>query len=93
MSLSAHNYQDRIIDFLRDIIRIPSFSGKEEQVVKRIAAEMKECGVYDDVRFDPFGLDRSAIRRIIPGYGKFQTVSIPKSFYFLNRSFTKRSCS
>lgn len=55
MRSSVHVYQDRIIDFLRDIIRIPSFSGKEEQVVKRIAMEMNECGVYDDVRFDQLG--------------------------------------
>jgi putative selenium metabolism hydrolase len=55
MSLSAHVCQDRIVDFLRDIIRMPSFSGKEEQVVKRIAMEMNECGVYDEVRFDQLG--------------------------------------
>ncbi len=48
------------IEFLRDIVRIPSFSGKEEGVARAIAAEMERLG-YDEVKIDSFG---SVIGRI-----------------------------
>jgi len=50
--------------FLQDIIRIPSLSGKEEEVVRRIAREMDATGAFDEVRFDQLG---SVIGRI--GHG------------------------
>jgi len=43
------------VSFLQDIIRIPSLSGKEEQVVRRIAAEMDATGAFDAVRLDALG--------------------------------------
>jgi putative selenium metabolism hydrolase len=55
MSLSAHIYRQQLIDFLRDIIRIPSFSGREEPVVKRIITEMDKLGIYDAARYDALG--------------------------------------
>ena len=51
------------IDFLRDIVRIPSMSGEEEAVARRIAKEMEALG-YDEVRIDSFG---SVIGRIGSG--------------------------
>jgi putative selenium metabolism hydrolase len=55
MSVSALPFRQNIIDFLRDIIRIPSFSGQEELVVKRIMSEMNMLGVYDSVSHDALG--------------------------------------
>lgn len=44
-----------VVTFLQDIIRIPSLSGKEEQVVRRIAQEMDATGAFDAVFFDQLG--------------------------------------
>lgn len=44
-----------VVTFLQDIIRIPSLSGKEEQVVRRIAREMDATGAFDAVFFDQLG--------------------------------------
>lgn len=44
-----------VVTFLQDIIRIPSLSGQEEQVVRRIAREMDATGAFDAVRFDQLG--------------------------------------
>jgi len=51
---AARRHEDRLIGFLRDIVAIPSLSGQEEAVVKRIAQEMHAVG-FDEVRFDPLG--------------------------------------
>ncbi|SMB99462.1 putative selenium metabolism hydrolase [Thermanaeromonas toyohensis ToBE] len=48
------NYREDIIQFLRDIVAIPSPNGSIGQVVQRIAEEMKKLG-YDDVFFDHMG--------------------------------------
>ena len=45
---------DRLISFARDIVRIPSLSGEEAQVARRIEAEMKMLG-YDNVWTDGIG--------------------------------------
>lgn len=46
--------RDPLAGFLADLVRIPSLSGAEEAVVRRIAAEMHAAG-FDDVRFDGLG--------------------------------------
>ncbi|MEN8007062.1 MAG: YgeY family selenium metabolism-linked hydrolase [Candidatus Krumholzibacteriota bacterium] len=46
--------EKEIISFLRDIVAIPSLSGQEEAVVRRIAAEMEKVG-FDEVVIDPLG--------------------------------------
>ncbi|MCL2823349.1 MAG: YgeY family selenium metabolism-linked hydrolase [Polyangiaceae bacterium] len=46
--------QDAVVQFLRDIVAIPSFSTQEEAVVKRIAQEMQKVG-FDEVRLDAVG--------------------------------------
>ncbi len=50
----AEFYRTDMVGFLRDMIRIPSTSLKEEKVVKRIVEEMKKVG-FDDVFIDDFG--------------------------------------
>ena len=46
--------RDNVIEFLRDIISIPSVSGKEGEVVERIRQEMERLG-YDKVWMDSLG--------------------------------------
>jgi len=43
-----------LIAFLRDIIAVPSLSGQEEAVVRRVAEEMHDLG-FDEVVIDPLG--------------------------------------
>ena len=43
-----------IVQFLRDMIAIPSESAQERAVVDRVAAEMRRCG-FDEVRVDGLG--------------------------------------
>lgn len=51
---------EKLISFAREIIRMTSFSGREEQVARRIEAQMKELG-FDEVTVDRYG---SVIGRI-----------------------------
>jgi putative selenium metabolism hydrolase len=46
--------RENIINFAKDIIRIPSFSTKEKNLVLRIAKEMKKVG-FDKVTIDKMG--------------------------------------
>jgi len=43
-----------LIGFLRDIVALPSLSGQEEAVVRRVAREMEAVG-FDEVVIDPLG--------------------------------------
>ena len=45
---------DALVTFLRDIVRIPSFSGQEGEVVSRIAEEMRQVG-FEHVWIDAVG--------------------------------------
>ncbi len=51
---AARGLEAPLTRFLRDIVAIPSLSGQEEAVVKRIAAEMEAVG-FDEVKFDGLG--------------------------------------
>jgi len=51
---AARALEAPMIAFLRDIVAIPSLSGQEERVVRRVAAEMERAG-FDEVRFDGLG--------------------------------------
>lgn len=44
-----------VISFLQDLIRIPSLSGKEEALVRRVAQEMDATRAFDAVWFDELG--------------------------------------
>lgn len=50
----ADRYTDDMVQFLRDMIAIPSESGDEERVVRRAAEEMERAG-FDEVKIDGFG--------------------------------------
>lgn len=50
----AESLRNDVVAFLRDIIAVPSFTGKEEAVVQRIEQEMKKIG-YDRVWTDSLG--------------------------------------
>ncbi|MDD2715511.1 MAG: YgeY family selenium metabolism-linked hydrolase [Candidatus Wallbacteria bacterium] len=50
----VHEYEKDMVSFLRDIISIPSHSGREKKVVQRIQKEMKKVGL-DEIRVDGLG--------------------------------------
>lgn len=50
----ARSLKGEMVEFLREIIAIPSLSGKEEAVIKRMKEEMKKIG-YKQIRVDPLG--------------------------------------
>jgi len=50
----AKKYEPEMTKFLRDLIRIPSESSQEKQVVLRIKEEMEKVG-FDRVEIDPMG--------------------------------------
>ncbi|MDI9371208.1 MAG: YgeY family selenium metabolism-linked hydrolase [Synergistaceae bacterium] len=50
----AEEYKPQMSRFLRDMIAIPSESCEEGDVIKRIKAEMEQCG-FDRVEIDPMG--------------------------------------
>ena len=41
--------RERVVEFCRDLVRIPSFSGEEGEAAERTAQEMRELG-YDEAR-------------------------------------------
>jgi putative selenium metabolism hydrolase len=51
---AAQEGERHVVQFLRDLIAIPSVSSREEEVIKRIKLEMERCG-YDEIRIDPMG--------------------------------------
>ena len=51
---AAEKYKPDMVKFLRDMIKIPSESCEEGDVVKRIAEELKKLQ-YDKVEFDKLG--------------------------------------
>jgi putative selenium metabolism hydrolase len=59
----AKELEDETVRFLADLVRTPSFSSKEEKVIRVIEQEMKKVG-FDEVRIDGLG---SIIGRI--GHG------------------------
>lgn len=50
----AKNYEPEMVQFLRDIVAIPSESSREKEVVQRIKEEMEKVG-FDEVTIDPMG--------------------------------------
>jgi len=51
---AAKAHEQDMVKFMRDLIAIPGESCKEEQVIKRIEAEMKKVG-FDEVKIDKMG--------------------------------------
>ncbi|MEW5693707.1 MAG: YgeY family selenium metabolism-linked hydrolase [Candidatus Hydrogenedentota bacterium] len=54
IAMLADKYRNDMVTFMRDLIRIPGESTKEEEVIKRTEEEMKKC-IFDDVFIDPMG--------------------------------------
>ncbi|MGD2152514.1 MAG: YgeY family selenium metabolism-linked hydrolase [Gemmatimonadales bacterium] len=54
IAAAAQSVRAELTDFVREIISIPSMSGREGPVVERLRAEMHELG-YDEVRVDGMG--------------------------------------
>ncbi len=50
----AREYEPDMVQFLRDIVAIPSESCQEQEVVQRIKEEMEKVG-FDEVQIDPMG--------------------------------------
>jgi acetylornithine deacetylase/succinyl-diaminopimelate desuccinylase-like protein len=50
----ARDLEADLVQFMQDIIRIPSLSSEEGAVIKRIHDEMLKLG-YDEVKIDPMG--------------------------------------
>jgi acetylornithine deacetylase/succinyl-diaminopimelate desuccinylase-like protein len=59
----AADYRDAAAETLSTIVKIPSFSGKEEAVCRKIASICTDSG-FDEVRFDGLG---SVIARVGKG--------------------------
>ncbi|MCK6456756.1 MAG: YgeY family selenium metabolism-linked hydrolase [Phycisphaerae bacterium] len=55
LSNAAAKHRDAMIEFLRDLVRIPSTSGQEKGVIDRIRAEIQRLGVFDHVHVDGLG--------------------------------------
>lgn len=51
---SAQELKADLVKFMQDIIRIPSLSSQEGEVIERIQVEMLKLG-FDEVRVDPMG--------------------------------------
>jgi putative selenium metabolism hydrolase len=50
----ANELKDEVAGFLVDLVRIKSYSGQEEKVIRRIEQEMNKVG-FDDVKIDGMG--------------------------------------
>jgi putative selenium metabolism hydrolase len=50
----AEQYTDDMVRFLRDMIAIPSESGREKAVIERARDELQLCG-FDEIRIDGLG--------------------------------------
>lgn len=51
---AAERHRDNMIRFLRDLIALPSASGKEKEVAARVKQEMEKVG-FDEIRIDRTG--------------------------------------
>lgn len=74
----AERYKPEMTRFLRDMVRIPSESCEEGQVIQCIKAEMEKVG-FDKVEIDPMGNVLGTIghgKRVIAMDGHIDTVGI-----------------
>jgi putative selenium metabolism hydrolase len=74
----AESLKKDMVIFLRDIIAIPSISGKEEAVIQRMKTEMEKLG-YHKIRIDPMGNLMGTLgsgKRLIAVDGHCDTVDV-----------------
>jgi putative selenium metabolism hydrolase len=55
IAAAARNYEQPMVDFLREIVAIQSLSGKEDKVINRIRQEVEKLGFADKVWVDGIG--------------------------------------
>ena len=60
------NREERLVQFCRQLLQLPSLSGQEEQVVRCIEKTMKEYG-FDKVEIDRYGSIVGTIQGKRPG--------------------------
>lgn len=58
--------EERLVDFARALIRLPSLSGQEQDVAKLVESTMKELG-FDEVAIDRYGSVVGTVRGNRPG--------------------------
>jgi putative selenium metabolism hydrolase len=74
----AEKYREDMVRFLRDMISIPSESGREGEAILRIRREMEKVG-FDEIGVDPMGNIRGRIgngKRIIAMDAHIDTVGV-----------------
>ncbi len=54
LNVISDRYKEALIDFVQDLIRIQSYSGQEESIIKFIRQKMLDLG-YDEVKIDSMG--------------------------------------
>lgn len=54
LAAAARERQDDLVRTLRDLVAVPSLSGREEAVARLIADKMRDLG-FDEVKFDALG--------------------------------------
>jgi len=54
LSQLARKHQEDLVNFLRDMVRIPSLSGQEKRIARRAKEEMERAG-FDEVFIDGIG--------------------------------------
>ena len=64
----AKQYERAMVRFLRDLVAIPSESGQEGKVIRRIRSEMKSVGGFDRIWTDKMGNLLARVGK--PGPGK-----------------------
>jgi len=79
-------YENDMVNFLRDMIRIPSESCHEKEVIQRIKKEMEKVG-FDEIIIDPLGNILGRIgngKRVLVYDAHIDTVGVgdPKSWKY-----------
>ncbi len=52
---AAQKYEKPMVKFLRELVAIPSESGHESRVIRRIQQELRSTRAFDKIWIDPFG--------------------------------------
>ena len=52
--MNGKNVTADLLAFVRDLVRIKSYSGREEQIIRFIAGKMSALG-FDEVQIDRYG--------------------------------------
>ncbi|MFX1507521.1 MAG: YgeY family selenium metabolism-linked hydrolase, partial [Promethearchaeota archaeon] len=81
---TAESLKQTVTNFTRELIRIPSITGNEAQVIERIKTEMDHIG-YEDIQIDNMGNLRGKLgsgNKILAIDGHVDTVEVGKPQYW-----------